>query len=64
MPGWEAGTLEEARRSGLRRALRLSVRERLQAMEALAETSDRLARIRVGKRRDDSMAEDLRGEES
>ncbi len=50
--GWEAGTWEGARRSGLRKALRLSVRERLQALEALAETSERLARIRMRKRRD------------
>ena len=63
-PGWEAGTWEGARRSGLRRALRLSVRERLQALEALAETSERLARIRVAERRGDSVAEDLSGEES
>ena len=63
-PGWEAGTWEGARRSGLRRALRLSVRERLQALEALAETSERLARIRVGERRDDSAAEDRSGKES
>ena len=63
-PGWEAGTWEGARRFGLRRALRLSVRERLQALEALAETSERLARIRAEERRDDSVAEDLSGEES
>lgn len=62
--GWEAGTWEGARRSGLRRALRLSVRERLEALDALAETSERLARIRVGERRDEGAAEDLSGEES
>ena len=62
--GWEAGTWEGARRSGLRRSLRLSAREGLQALEALAETSERLAWIRVGKRRDDSVAEDLSGKES
>ena len=50
--GWEAGTWEGARRSGLRKALRLSVRERLQALEALAETSERLAGIRMRERRD------------
>ena len=63
-PGWEAGTWEGARRSGLRRALRLTVRERLEALEALAETSERLARIRVGERRDDSVPEDLSGGKS
>ena len=57
-PGWEAGTWEGARRSGLRKALRLSVRERLQALEALAETSERLARIGAGGRRDDPAAGD------
>lgn len=40
---WQAGTWEGARREQLRRALKLSVRERLQAMEALAETGMRLA---------------------
>ena len=50
--GWEAGTWEGARRSGLRKALRLSVRERLQALEALAETSERLVGIRMRERRD------------
>lgn len=62
--GWEAGTWEGARRSGLRRALRLSVRERLEALETLAETSERLARIRVVGRRDDGAPEERSGEES
>ena len=62
--GWEAGTWEGARRAGLRRALRLSVRERLQALEALAETSERLARIRVGERHDDSATGERSGNES
>ncbi len=39
---WEAATWEGARREQLRRALRLSVRERLEALEALAETGERL----------------------
>lgn len=54
--GWEAGSWDGARRFGLRAALRLSVRERLQALEALAETSERLARITAGKRRDGDAA--------
>jgi hypothetical protein len=62
--GWEAGTWEGARRSGLRRALRLSVRERLQALEALAETSEWLVRIRVGERHDDSAVGERSGKES
>lgn len=41
---WEAATWEGARRVQLRRALRCSVRERLEAMEALAETSEQLLR--------------------
>jgi hypothetical protein len=44
--GWEAGTWEGSRRLQLRRALKLTVRERLQALEALAETSDRLSEAR------------------
>ncbi|MCH7856864.1 MAG: hypothetical protein IIB37_08945 [Gemmatimonadetes bacterium] len=63
-PGWEAGTWEGARRLGLRKALGLSVRERLQALEAMAETSERLARIGVSARRDDSAAEERSGKES
>jgi hypothetical protein len=41
---WEAATWEGARRVQLRRALRRSVRERMEAMEALAETSEQLLR--------------------
>ena len=63
-PSWEAGTWEGARRSGLRKALRLSVRERLQALDSLAETSERLARIRVGERGDDGSGEERSGDES
>lgn len=40
---WEAGTWEGARRAQLRRALQLTVRERLLALEELAEVSERLA---------------------
>jgi hypothetical protein len=53
--GWEAGTWEGSRRLQLRRALKLTVRERLQALEALAETSDRLSEIRWMKRREPEM---------
>lgn len=40
---WDAATWEGSRRAQIRRALRLTVRERLEALEALAETSQRLA---------------------
>ena len=46
--GWEAATWEGSRREQLRRSLRLTVRERLEALEALAEAGARLAE--VGKR--------------
>lgn len=39
---WEAGTWEGARKTQIERALRLTVRERLEALEALSETSERL----------------------
>lgn len=42
---WEAATWEGARRAQLRRALRLTILERLQALEALAETSRRLVEL-------------------
>lgn len=42
----------------------MSVRERLQALEALAETSERLARIGVGERHDDSAVGERSGKES
>ncbi len=40
---WETATWEGSRRVQLRAALRLSVRERLEALEDLAELSQRLA---------------------
>jgi hypothetical protein len=40
---WETATWEGSRRAQLRAALDLTVRERLQAAEALAELADRLA---------------------
>lgn len=43
--GWEAGTWEGNRREQLRKTLELSVRERLQALEDLSETSERLSQV-------------------
>ena len=40
---WEAATWEGSRRAQIRSALSLTVRERLQALEALAELAQRLA---------------------
>lgn len=42
---WEAATWEGARRAQIRRSLELTVRERLEVLEALAETSARLIEI-------------------
>lgn len=42
---WDAATWEGSRRAQIRRGLRLTVRERLQALEDLAETSERLAEL-------------------
>lgn len=42
---WEAATWEGAQRARTRRALELTVRERLEVLEALAETSARLVEI-------------------
>lgn len=44
---WEAATWEGARRARIRRALELTVRERLEVLEALTETSARL--VEIGK---------------
>lgn len=41
---WSGATWEGSRRAQIRRNLRLTVRERLEALEALAETSRRLVR--------------------
>ena len=41
--GWETATWEGSRRAQLRGALALTVRERLQALEDLAELAERLA---------------------
>jgi hypothetical protein len=42
---WETATWEGSRRSQLRSALALSVRERMQALEALVELAQRLAEM-------------------
>ena len=42
---WEAATWDGSRRARLRVALTLTVRERLQALEALAELAQRLAEM-------------------
>ena len=42
-PSWEAATWEGSRRAQLRSALALTVRERLEALEALAELSRKLS---------------------
>ena len=42
---WEGATWEGARRERIRRALELTVRERLEVLEALAETSQRLVEL-------------------
>jgi len=41
--GWETATWEGSRRAQLRAALALTVRERLQALEDLAELAEHLA---------------------
>lgn len=42
---WETATWEGSRRAQLRSALTLTVRERLQALEALADLAQRLAEM-------------------
>jgi hypothetical protein len=44
-PGWETATWEGARRAQVRSALALTVRERLQALEALADLARQLAEM-------------------
>lgn len=51
--GWEAASWEGSRRAQIRRSLRLTVRERLEALEALTETSERLGGIANGQGTDD-----------
>jgi hypothetical protein len=43
-PDWSTATWEGSRRAQIRRNLRLTVRERLEALEELTETSEQLAR--------------------
>ena len=43
--GWETATWEGSRRAQLRAALALTVRERLEALEDLAELAQRLAEM-------------------
>jgi hypothetical protein len=62
-PGWEAATWEGSRRRQLRRALRLSPRQRLEAMVALAAAASQLAPVgvslfRVGAWKKDSWNKD------
>jgi len=44
-PDWETATWEGSRRAQLRATLALTVRERLQALEDLAELAQRLAEM-------------------
>lgn len=55
---WDAATWEGARRARLRRALQRTVRERLEVLESLTETSRRLIEMgrtaREGREPDDA----------
>ncbi len=44
---WSLTTYEGSRREQLRRALKLSLRERLAALEGMSEVSQRLAEMRM-----------------
>lgn len=46
---WEQTTWEGNRRAQLRHALTLTLRERLQAVEGMAEVAQRLREMREGK---------------
>ncbi|MGB5329142.1 MAG: hypothetical protein WBO58_13050 [Gammaproteobacteria bacterium] len=46
---WENATWEGSRRAMIRTSLRLSARERLQALENLHKTSQRLASLKLKK---------------
>jgi len=46
---WENATWEGSRRAMIRTSLRLSARERLQALENLYDTSQRLASLNLKK---------------
>ena len=58
---WETATWEGSRRAQLRRALSLTVRERLQALDGLIELSERLATMPHAQRRDTECAPPARG---
>lgn len=59
---WEAATWEGARRARIRRALKLTVRERLEVLESLAETSRRLVEIgRSARAREEASRGDSEG---
>ena len=45
---WDNATWEGRRRAMIRKSLKLTVRERLQALEDLAETSHKLASLKNG----------------
>ena len=53
---WDAATWEGSRRAQIRRNLRLTVRERLAALEELAETSQRLVQTSGRPKRSDRTA--------
>jgi len=44
---WDNATWEGSRRAMIRQSLKLTVRERLQALEELAETSRKLASLKT-----------------
>jgi hypothetical protein len=48
-PNWENATWKGSRRAMLRKSLRFSARERLQALEYLHDTSQRLASLKLKK---------------
>jgi hypothetical protein len=61
--GWEAATWEGNRRAQLRRALGLSVRDRLAALEELCAASDRLVHLGRRMRTGDSGAGEGRADQ-
>jgi hypothetical protein len=48
-PDWDNATWEGSRRAMIRKSLRLSARERLQALEDMYQTSQRLASLKLRK---------------
>ncbi len=49
---WSAATWDGSRREQIRRSLRLTVRERLEALEDMTEVSERLLRTAAPLQRD------------